>query len=52
MSEKKVALAVGAHPDDVEFLMAGTLALLGDAGYELAHHDHRQRELRHRRTHA
>jgi LmbE family N-acetylglucosaminyl deacetylase len=35
MSEKKVALAVGAHPDDVEFLMAGTLAMLGDAGYEL-----------------
>ncbi len=35
MSEKKVALAVGAHPDDVEFMMAGTLALLGDAGYEL-----------------
>jgi len=35
MSENKVALAVGAHPDDIEFLMAGTLALLGDAGYEL-----------------
>ncbi len=35
MSETKVALAVGAHPDDVEFLMAGALALLGDAGYEL-----------------
>lgn len=35
MSERKVALAVGAHPDDVEFMMAGTLALLGDAGYEL-----------------
>ncbi len=35
MSEKKIALAVGAHPDDVEFLMAGTLAMLGDAGYEL-----------------
>jgi len=35
MSEKKVALAVGAHPDDVEFMMAGTLAALGDAGYEL-----------------
>jgi LmbE family N-acetylglucosaminyl deacetylase len=35
MSEKKVALAVGAHPDDVEFMMAGTLALLGEAGYEL-----------------
>lgn len=35
MSERKTALAVGAHPDDVEFMMAGTLALLGDAGYEL-----------------
>ncbi|MHB8997783.1 MAG: PIG-L deacetylase family protein [Armatimonadota bacterium] len=35
MSERKVALAVGAHPDDVEFMMAGTLAALGDAGYEL-----------------
>jgi len=35
MSEHKVALAVGAHPDDVEFVMAGTLALLGDAGWEL-----------------
>jgi N-acetylglucosamine malate deacetylase 1 len=35
MSEKKVALAVGAHPDDVEFMMAGTLSLLGDLGYEL-----------------
>ena len=35
MAESKVALAVGAHPDDVEFMMAGTLALLGDAGYEL-----------------
>jgi LmbE family N-acetylglucosaminyl deacetylase len=29
-----VALAVGAHPDDIEFLMAGTLILLGRAGYE------------------
>ena len=35
MSEHKAALAVGAHPDDVEFMMAGTLAALGDAGYEL-----------------
>jgi LmbE family N-acetylglucosaminyl deacetylase len=35
MSERKVALAVGAHPDDVEFMMAGTMAALGDAGYEL-----------------
>lgn len=34
MSESRVALAVGAHPDDVEFGMAGTLALLADAGYE------------------
>jgi LmbE family N-acetylglucosaminyl deacetylase len=34
MSERKAALAVGAHPDDVEFTMAGTLALLADAGYE------------------
>ncbi|MEK7474680.1 MAG: PIG-L family deacetylase [Candidatus Coatesbacteria bacterium] len=28
-------LAVGAHPDDIEFMMAGTLILLGKAGYEL-----------------
>lgn len=31
---KKTALAVGAHPDDVEFMMAGTLILLRNAGYE------------------
>ena len=31
---QKTALAVGAHPDDVEFMSAGTLALLKDAGYE------------------
>ncbi len=31
----KVAFAVAAHPDDIEFLMAGTLMLLGEAGYEL-----------------
>jgi N-acetylglucosamine malate deacetylase 1 len=35
MSESKVALAVGAHPDDVEFMMAGAMALLREAGYEL-----------------
>lgn len=30
-----VAMAIAAHPDDIEFMMAGTLALLGRAGYEL-----------------
>ncbi|NLB96311.1 MAG: LmbE family protein [Armatimonadetes bacterium] len=34
MSDSKIALAIAAHPDDVEFMMAGTLALLADAGYE------------------
>ena len=29
------ALAIVAHPDDIEFLMAGTLLLLQQAGYEL-----------------
>lgn len=29
------AFAVAAHPDDIEFMMAGTLLLLGKAGYEL-----------------
>lgn len=28
------AMAVGAHPDDIEFMMAGTLLLLGEAGWE------------------
>jgi len=31
----KVAFAVAAHPDDIEFMMAGTLILLGKAGWEL-----------------
>ncbi len=31
----KAAFAVVAHPDDIEFTMAGTLVLLGRAGYEL-----------------
>jgi len=31
----KIAFAIAAHPDDIEFLMAGTLMLLGDAGFEL-----------------
>lgn len=30
----KVAIAIGAHPDDIEFYMAGTLVLLKQAGYE------------------
>jgi len=29
----KVAMAIGAHPDDIEFMMAGTLVLLKRAGY-------------------
>ncbi len=31
----KRVFAVAAHPDDIEFLMAGTLVLLGQAGYEV-----------------
>ncbi|MFH1612423.1 MAG: PIG-L family deacetylase, partial [bacterium] len=31
----KTVLAVGAHPDDIEFMMAGTLALLKEKGYEI-----------------
>lgn len=29
------AMAIAAHPDDIEFVMAGTLILLRDAGYEI-----------------
>ena len=32
---KPAALAIAAHPDDIELMMAGTLLLLGQAGYEL-----------------
>lgn len=32
---KKIAMAIGAHPDDIEFRMAGTLVLLGRLGWEL-----------------
>ena len=32
---KQCAFAVVAHPDDIEFMMAGTLILLRDAGYEI-----------------
>ena len=29
------AIAIAAHPDDIEFVMAGTLLLLGEAGWDL-----------------
>jgi len=32
---KFAAIAIGAHPDDIEFYMAGTLLLLRRAGYEI-----------------
>ena len=32
---KKTAMAIGTHPDDIEFQMAGTLLLLKNAGYEI-----------------
>jgi LmbE family N-acetylglucosaminyl deacetylase len=31
----KSAIAIAAHPDDIEFLMAGTLMLLRQAGYQI-----------------
>ncbi|MEO7299185.1 MAG: PIG-L family deacetylase [Verrucomicrobiota bacterium] len=31
----KSALAIAAHPDDIEFMMAGTLLLLKESGYEI-----------------
>src|SRR5437870_1683743 len=34
-TDRKVAMAVAAHPDDIEFYMAGTLLLLRHAGYEV-----------------
>jgi LmbE family N-acetylglucosaminyl deacetylase len=34
VAPKPVAIAVGAHPDDIEFGMAGTLLLLRDRGWE------------------
>ncbi len=29
----KTVFAIAAHPDDIEFMMAGTLCLLGRCGY-------------------
>ena len=34
MGNKLIALAMAAHPDDIEFMMAGTLLLLKQAGWE------------------
>ncbi|HOX04132.1 MAG TPA: PIG-L family deacetylase [Candidatus Paceibacterota bacterium] len=34
MKRNHIAMAIGAHPDDIEFMMAGTLALLRRAGCE------------------
>jgi LmbE family N-acetylglucosaminyl deacetylase len=34
-SNSKVAFAIAAHPDDIEFYMAGTLLLLKQAGFEI-----------------
>ncbi len=34
MSER-TAIAIAAHPDDIEFMMAGTLCLLREAGYRI-----------------
>jgi LmbE family N-acetylglucosaminyl deacetylase len=31
----KAAIAIAAHPDDIEFLMAGTLIRLADVGYDI-----------------
>jgi N-acetylglucosamine malate deacetylase 1 len=33
MAESRAAIAIAAHPDDIEFTMAGTLRLLREAGW-------------------
>lgn len=35
MNSMKTAIAIAAHPDDIELMMAGTLVLLKKAGYEI-----------------
>ncbi|MCX8108067.1 MAG: PIG-L family deacetylase [Verrucomicrobiae bacterium] len=32
---RRTAMAIGAHPDDIEFMMGGTLVLLKQAGFEV-----------------
>ena len=34
-TDAKVAMAIAAHPDDIEFMMSGTLMRLGKEGWEL-----------------
>ena len=34
-AKSKRVFAIAAHPDDIEFVMAGTMILLSRAGYEL-----------------
>jgi len=34
-TDRRVAFAIAAHPDDIEFQMAGTLIMLKQAGYQL-----------------
>ena len=34
-NQKKTVLAIAAHPDDIEFMMSGTLLLLQQAGWEI-----------------
>ena len=31
----KIAFAIAAHPDDIEFLMSGTLMRLKEVGYQI-----------------
>ena len=35
MAEEKIALSIGAHPDDAEFMCTGTLALLRERGWQI-----------------
>ena len=35
MNRNRSAIAIASHPDDIEFVMAGTLLLLKEAGYQV-----------------